>query len=217
MKFTKIKLLSALVSVILLSACGSNTSITGSYKDPALAGKELSYKKIFVAALTPDISTRQKVENSIAQSMMSRGYSVVKSIDIFTPDFRSNAGGKSDLVLEKIRGTNSDAILTVSLTNKESESRYVPGSSYPVGTYSYYGSFGGYWGNNYVMMEDPGYYTVDKTYFIETNLYDAKSEKIVWSAQSKTLNPSDIDGFLKEYKEAIGKQLVKDGLIKPKE
>jgi hypothetical protein len=210
--FTKSAL--AACSVFLLLGCGSTTSVTGSYKNPAVNTNELQYKKIFIAALTSNVAMRQKVETSLAESVNAHGYTSVKSIDAFTPDFRTSSGSKSELVLQKIHETGSDGILTVALINKETESRYVQGNAYPVNAYPYYGSFGSYWGNWYGPMYEPGYYTTDKTYFIETNLYDAKSEKLVWSAQSQTLNPSDIDDFLAGYKKAIEKQLVMDGLVK---
>jgi hypothetical protein len=216
MKISAKKSALAAFLVSLAVACGSTTDVTGSYKSPEMTANGLQYKKIFIAALTSNVAMRQKVEASLAQSITASGYSAVKSIDVFTPDFQSNAGGKSDLLLQKIQETGSDAILTIALIDKATETRYVPGSSYPVYSHSYYGSFGGYYGNYYGTMYDPGYYTTDKTYFLETNLYDLASEKIVWSAQSETMNPSDIDDFMTGYKKAIQKQLVKDGLVKEK-
>ncbi|MXV51156.1 hypothetical protein GS399_09260 [Pedobacter sp. HMF7647] len=209
---TKITGMMLIISLVM-SACSSTTSVTGSYKDPSFTAAT-EFKKIFVAGLTSNVPARQKIETSMAEAITSRGFAAVKSLDVFTPDFQSSSGSKSDLVLQKIRETGSDGILTVALVNKETESRYVPGSAYPVGAYPYYGTFGGYWGNFYgAGMYDPGYYTTDKTYYVETNLYDAKTEKIVWSAQSQTMNPSNIDDFLAGYKKALAKQLAKDGLI----
>ncbi|WP_315822938.1 hypothetical protein [Paraflavitalea speifideaquila] len=63
-------------------------------------------------------------------------------------------------------------------------------------------------------MWDPGYYTTDKTYFMETNLYDASNEKLIWSAQSETMNPGSIDNFVRDYPKKLVEQLVKDGLLK---
>jgi hypothetical protein len=63
-------------------------------------------------------------------------------------------------------------------------------------------------------MWDPGYYATDKTYFLETNLYDAATEKLVWSAQSETVNPGSIDKFVQDYPKKLIAQMVKDGLLK---
>jgi hypothetical protein len=59
----------------------------------------------------------------------------------------------------------------------------------------------------------PGYYAQDKVYYLETNLYDAQTEQLIWAAQSKTYDPGSIDSFLKGYVQTIYNQMVKDGLI----
>jgi nitrogen regulatory protein PII-like uncharacterized protein len=212
MKILQTKSAIAGISVLLLMGCNATTSITGSYKNPEMNGKTLQYKKIFIAALTPNTAVKSEVESSLAESLTAQGYTAVKSIDIFMPGSQTET--QSDIALQAIRETGSDAVLAVTLVNQENEMRYVPGNSYPVNTYySHYGSFGGYWGSSYNMMYEPGYYTTDKTYFIETNLYDVASQKLIWSAQSQTLNPSDINDFMHGYKKSIRKQLVKDGLV----
>jgi hypothetical protein len=63
------------------------------------------------------------------------------------------------------------------------------------------------------MFYEPGYYVTDKTYFMETNLYDIESNQLIWSAQSETVNPGSIDNFVSTYPQILVDQLVKDGLL----
>ena len=49
---------------------------------------------------------------------------------------------------------------------------------------------------------------------METNIYDAETEELLWSAQSETYNPSDFENFVKGYVNTLFKQLEKDGIIK---
>jgi hypothetical protein len=65
----------------------------------------------------------------------------------------------------------------------------------------------------YPRMYDPGYYVTDKTYFLETNLYDSETEELIWSAQSETVNPGGIDNFVADYPDKLVEQMVKDGLL----
>ncbi len=58
-----------LLLALLISACGSTTSITGSYKAPGVT--TVSYKKIFVSSLNSDPSIRQTVETNIANYLKS--------------------------------------------------------------------------------------------------------------------------------------------------
>jgi len=204
-----------LLLALFISACGSTTSITGSYKAPGVT--TVSYKKIFVSSLNSDPSIRQTVETNIANYLASKGYAAVKSTDVFPVSFHSSGGDKNqDTVLSKIRATNCDAILTIAMVNKETATRYVPGSGgvYPYGV-GYYGTFGAYYGYGYNSFYSPGYYTTDKIYYLETNLYDAATEKLVWSAQSKTYNPSSLDDFLQGYEKAMTQQVARDNLITP--
>lgn len=48
---------------------------------------------------------------------------------------------------------------------------------------------------------------------IETGLFDAKSEKLVWSARSRVLDPDNIDAAIKDYSLAILNQLSVDKII----
>jgi hypothetical protein len=58
---------------------------------------------------------------------------------------------------------------------------YVPGQAYAVpGSYSRWGS---YYGHAY----SPGYVVEDEYVYIETNLYDVATEKLIWSTQSETI------------------------------
>lgn len=204
-----------LFSLLILAACGSTTSITGSYKDSA--APKTAYKKVFVVAITDRASAGQTVENSLAQLISSRGSASLKSTDAMPPNFRSgNSTNDKNAILAKIKETNCDAILTVALINKEHETRYVPGTTnyYPMG-YGYYGGFGAYYAYGYNNFYTPGYYTDDKIYYLEANLYDAANEKLVWSAQSKTYNPTSLDDFLAGYTKALADQMNKDGIMTP--
>ncbi|NCD72362.1 hypothetical protein [Mucilaginibacter agri] len=205
----------ALLAALVISACGSSTSIVGSYKAPGVT--QVAFKNIFVSALTANTSAKQSVETGMAQYLSTKGIAAVKSIDVFPPDFHSSGNDKDkETVLKAIRDKNCDGILTVALVNKETETHYVPGTGvYPAPGFGYYGTFGAYWAYGYNSFYQPGYYENDKVYYIETNLYDAASEKLVWSAQSKTYDPSSLDDFLKGYEKAISEQVVKDGLVAP--
>jgi len=48
---------------------------------------------------------------------------------------------------------------------------------------------------------------------METNLYDAASEELVWSAQSETYSPIDLPTFAQEFADIIISKMKKDGVI----
>lgn len=200
--------------LIFFSACSPSTRITGSWADPTVRQRPLENRSVFIASLTRNIEVRTKLENEMAAQAATRNIKAVKSIETFSPEFYQSLPNKQQL-LSQIQGTGVTSILTVSLIKKESEQRYVRGNTQymPYRTFGWYGGFYNYYNYMYPTLYDPGYYVTDKTYFLESNLYDAKSEKLIWSAQSETVNPGSIDAFVKEYPKVLLAQMVKDGLL----
>lgn len=200
--------------IILVAACSPGTEITGSWKNPK-AG-EGNIRSILVTSLTAKTNARETVEADLARALQSKGYQAVKSIEVMPPSFTDGKEPDREALLDKIKGSGVDAILTVALINKETENRYVPGSyTYePIPRFGYYGRFWGYYNTWYPTLYSQGYYTEDKVYFIETNLYDAKTEDLLWSAQSETYNPGNLASFSKEFSSIVLAKMERDGVIR---
>lgn len=207
-----LKYIPLLLLILFINSCGPSTSITSSYKEPEVS--QANFKKIFIVAMTDRVAARQTVETNIAQLLSTRGVAALKSVDKLPPGFRTPDNHKDkDLILQKIREANCDGIMTIALVDEQHETRYVPGTTYYPTAYPYYGAFGSYYAYGYNSFSSPGYYTNDKIYFLEANLYDANTEKLVWSAQSKTYNPESLNSFLKGYSKALAEQMNKDGIM----
>ncbi|EHQ29158.1 DUF4136 domain-containing protein [Mucilaginibacter paludis] len=202
-----------LVIATMLAACSTTTMVSSSWRKPAATAN--GFHHIFIAALTREVSTKQSIEVGLQSLLEQKGLKVTKSGDVFPPTFSTRSGQQRDLVLGKIQETNADGILTVNLLRRETETHYVPGSGYwnPGMRWGYYNRFWSYYNNWYPQVYNPGYYDQTKVYYIETNLYNAKTEELIWTAQSKTYDPSNIKSFLKGYIDAIYDRMVKDGLI----
>lgn len=211
---THFKYIAFLLFAIMLNACGTSTMITGSWRKPNATAN--GYHNIFIAAMSSNIPAKQAVEAGLQAQLQQKGLTVVKSVDVFPPNFSTQTGQKKELVLSKIQSTNADGILTIALLKKETENRFIrTGSGYwnPGIRYGYYNRFWNYYSNWYPSLYAPGYYDQEQVYYLETNLYDAKTEELIWAAQSETYDPSSIDSFLKGYVKSILEQMQKDGLI----
>jgi hypothetical protein len=120
----------------------------------------------------------------------------VRSLDYFPVSFREKAPASREKMMEKIKELNCDLIFTITLVEKSSETRYVQSGLGFYGPYAGYGlQFRGFYSYWYPYYFDPGYYVTDKTYFMEGNLFDAKSETLIWSIQTRTINPASIERF----------------------
>lgn len=208
----KLNYLLALVLIAMVSACSPSTKIIGSWTGPNTPSEP--YKSIFVTAISENLVARQTIENDIDAMLEKDGVEAKSSFEIIPPGFKATAENK-DATVAAIRDGGSDAILTIALLDQTSETRYVPGTTMysPMGYGGYYGRFSGYYSYYNPVMYSPGYYSTDKNYYLEINLYDAKTEELVWSAQSETTNPSSIETFSNSFSQLVVNQLIKDGLI----
>ncbi|ARS36529.1 hypothetical protein [Pontibacter actiniarum] len=208
--------IAARVFAVLILACSwgctPSTRITGTWKNPEVESR--SYDKVVVAALTDNIRARQTVETDMQNQLQQRGITATRSIDLFPPTV-SRSGPDVNLLLQKVKDQHYGAILTVALLDEETDTRYVPGGyGYtPMTRYGWYGRFRGYYTYWYPTLYDPGYYTEEKVYFLETNLYDTETERLLWSAQSKSYSPASLRKASETLAELTVAQMARESII----
>jgi hypothetical protein len=205
-----------IVKLLLLCAvfvsCAPVAEITGSWKTPRPLSRD--YNTILVSSLNSDVIARSRVESDMANSLSKYGVRAIKSIDEFPPNIKNDSLDKETIMMN-VKNNNIDGILTVALLRKETVSRYVPGNyPYPVSRFGYYGNFWGYYSYWHPYAYSPGYYEQNDIYYFEINLYDARTEDLIWSAQSETYDPRDLYRFSKEFSEVITSKMKADGVIK---
>jgi hypothetical protein len=212
-KLNKIQLIliSSLLLLFAFSCRTSSTMITGTWERE---GIEKDYNHILVASLSTNVNLKASMERAMEQSLREKGVEASQSIDLIPPKFVDDEDQKRKII-NAIRDDGVDAILTVSIIDKDTETRYTPGSAAyaPYPRHRFYGNFWGYYNHWYPRFYTPGYYSEDKIYFIETNLYDAETEDLIWSAQSQTYNPTDIESLSRDFVEEIVGRLAEDNII----
>jgi len=216
-------------SLVLLSSCTPSSKLMSSWKPEESKAK--NYSKIGVMVLSPKTTNRLAAEDVIVNHFKEKNVSAVPTYDVFPLAGKmempvdTSAASKEFMegFKQKVRKNKYDALMLVTLIDKQKEQRYVEGMSVGVGVGGYYGGgyYGGgsysgsnYYGNNtpyagsgyagqpgyasyysYNMghMYEPGYYVEDVTYYIEFTLYDVETEKLLWAGQTKTVNYSSIN------------------------
>jgi len=177
--------------------------------------KEKPYKNIYIMGLfnNPTVSAIQEYELAIEAN--SRRYTTHRNREEFPYIFENPADGK-ELLLQKVKSLGCDAIFITTLKDIHSESYYVSTSSIGVGVggynpyNGYYNNFNSYYSGYYAETSLSGYYQTDKYYFIESNLYDANTFELLWSVQSQSYNPTDIEKVSKDYCHILFKDLEKE-------
>ena len=211
----KLRIFPLLILYIIMWGCGPTQKITGSWASPEATAKG-PYNKVFVVVLSPNSTANYDIEAQMANTLISRGFKVLRSTDIFPPKFSITQDLTREQLTEAISKRGCDAVLMLSLLDSKEVESYNPGTVYAPVNYGYYGSYYGYYNHYYPEVYSPGYYSVDKTYYLETNLYDLKDDILLWSVQSEARNPKDINTWFKTYSNMLISHLKSKGLNQKK-
>ena len=213
----KIKFLVVPLLALMVSACGPSQKITNSWINPEAASRD-PYKSIFVIVLSQNTGNSFSVEDRMAGIISSRGQKAVVSSSVFPPKLSISDDFTREDMAAAIKRTGCDALFMISVLDVQSVETYQPGRAYYPMNYGMYGSYYGYYSYYSPMVYSPGYYTTNKTYYIETNFYDVNEDLLLWSIQSEAYNPSSIDKWFDQYSYDLLNELANEGLIddKPK-
>lgn len=202
----KIKLFFSALVIGLLVACGPSVTLTKTWTDPSLNADTKPFNKVLVIAQLKDDSTRRIAEDKIVASSPRGNF--IQSYNYLKPSEK-----EEKLVISELTNDGIDGIILMRLTDIEKSTSYVPGTTY-YGGWGYRGGFYGGYGYGY---GSPGYYQEDKTYYIEANIYDVKTNKLLWTGTLSTVNPSKLDTTLDAIIATIKTELNNKGLIKKEE
>lgn len=213
MKKTLWFLIGLLIVVIFYSAC-SSANITSSWSAKNVNTHTGEINKILVLGVfnNKDRALREKIEQEFKARLVKEGYEAASSFEEYGPVYFEKMD--ESMALQKLKYKNIDAVLTITLLNKDKEERYVRGSIYP-SFFTLYNSFWGYYNTYYPIIYDPGYYTTTTNYFFETNLYTlTNKDNLLYSVQSRSFEPTSASSLATDYSRAIIQDMKKKGVIR---
>ncbi|WP_310380107.1 hypothetical protein [Flavobacterium sp.] len=211
-----------LLSTIFLMSCVSNTSIVNSWRDSETTVANQEFKKVLIVALVKDEATRRITENKI-----------VRSNTIFHSSFLFLNGTNLELTkaqkLKILEDENFDGVVTMRLVSTEKETNYIPGTN----TSLYFGGMGGLYGNGMYgglygngfgnwygayanNFYTPSYYQETTNYFVETNIFSLKQNKLIWTGTTKSSNATDVALTVDSIIATVITEMRKDGSLPKK-
>jgi hypothetical protein len=202
---------------MLLAGCAT-TSFTSVWKAPD--AQPLQFKagdKVVAMVIADATGLRRSGEANLADELDKRG---LKGIPAYTliPDSDIKDEAKAKAAIE---ASGAVGVILMRPMGKEQKVTSTPSMYYGA---SYYGSpyYGGMWGGGYYGhgwgggVYDPGTIRTDTYVSIETVIYDLRQNKLVWAGQTKTMNPSDVEGFVTDLATAVSKELRESGMVAAK-
>jgi hypothetical protein len=163
--------------------------------------------KIMIIAIAKKPANKRTLEEEFVKSITLLGTDAVPSYAIL-PD---NKDSDKDAIAAKMKELGADAVLITRIASRDTVYNYVPDQYAPP---PYYCTWQGYCEFGFNNMSTPGYVDEVKYATMETNLYDAGNDKLVWSASSETEIIGTDQKFIKSYVNAIVKKMVKQKFLR---
>jgi len=197
--YTKFIFSALLLFLITLAGCAKKPTIDDFWIDEAYDGQQ--YGNVLVIAAAEKITFRNIFEEEFVNQLRSQGINAIPSYHILP----YNNMLTRELVLSAIEQSDIDSVLITSLVsrNKMKVSYAIKGHN----PYDFYR-------NTYLVIRKPSKtatYEVD-ILFLKTNLYDVRTEKLIWSVTSESKIMYKIKS-LKSIISLVITKLRKDGLI----
>ena len=202
-----------LVGLLILNSCVSSY-ITSTWKASEAAGQDMNKIMVLGIIREADRTLRVNMENHLAGDITALGYNVHAAYQLFGPKEFENL--TEPQAMEQLKNKGFDAVLTIVLLDKQKEKLYVPGSI----LYSPYGAYHdrlyGYYHSINNRISSNGYYQMTTRYFWESNLYDLRSDKLLYSVQTQSFDPVSTNALAHEYGQKIVQSMVGSKVLQKK-
>jgi hypothetical protein len=199
----KLKNIMLLITLISVGAC-STSKITHSWKAQEAPLK--NYNKILVLGFirNDDRNLEEQMENHFVGDLQTLGYNAVSSLKEYGPKVFDKIAEEEGIA--KLKNSGFDAVVTIVLLKKEKERKYIhPTYNTRIWSYRY---------NIYNMIYEPGYYVIDTKYYWESNFYDMSNQKLIYSVQTQSFDPTDVESLGHEYGKMIVKNMINQDILK---
>jgi hypothetical protein len=197
--YTKLFCSALILFLIALTGCAKKPTVSELWLDESFKG--MQYGKILVIGAAEKITFRNLFEGELVSQLKSKGIDAIPSYEILP----YNNMLTRETVLTAVEKSDIDSVLITSLVERSKRTVYysVDGGN----PYVYYNGL-------YKTINSPSKkasYDIE-ILFLKTNLYDVKSEKLIWSMTSE----SEYRYTIKSLNSAISLVIAKlkeDGLI----
>lgn len=194
-----------IIAGILISGC-AGTTLKDTYVNESLSGKPVS--DILVIAVTENERIRRSFEEKFVKQFVAEGIEAISSFDAIT--IKDTNKLEKEAIVKAVDKFNNDAVIITHLKGIKEKEVYTPPTRTPV--YHNYGYYG-YYNYVYDYVYTPGYSKIHTIVRLETNLYDVKTEKLIWSGVSETMDAKSNMQLIEEVIAVVVKELRKKNLL----
>lgn len=204
------RLFVVLILALQMVAC-SSTKLAESWEAPDI--DEPPASKIFLIALIKDPVTRRFFEQHFVEEARNKGVNVIPSYE-YMPNATDH--DQKEEVVKLVNELGVDGVLVAQLKGLQKDYKYMPSRLdwFPDAYSSMF--FYDYYYQSYRAIYRPGYVGSDNYFSVQLRYFSAKSEKMLWAANTVTKNPRSVVGTIKQIADEVLSDLTGSSLVKAK-
>lgn len=191
---------------LLVSSCAT-TTLTTSWHDTAFTAQS-PIDDVLVIGITNEETVRRLYEDGFVAKFSDAGLHAYPSYTLNIPDIKPTRKA----VAAAVAAADARYVLITRHVSTDTKQHYRPPE--PVYVDPYYSRMDRYYPLVYrEAYYRPGYTYSVTTVLLESNLYDAATGKLIWSAQSKSVDPAMTQKYLDELIGVFAQNLRESGFL----
>jgi len=187
---------------MLFTISCAGTKLISTWKDDTFEGGYL--ESVMVVALSDNPGNRRLFEDTFVKQLEGRGVKAVSSAAVLPPEMELT----EHTIRAKAEELALDGIFVSHMVGAGEKTVYHPPAVTP-----WYNCFSDYYAQSCEITRQPGYYTQHRYVRLENNLYATKTDKLIWSSSSETVDAKTVNAGIQSLSDVIMKRLRKDNLI----
>jgi hypothetical protein len=201
-------LIITIISPIIFTSCGPTTEIIGEWSEDEY--KTGSIDKLLILGIVDQKKPllKRRFEDGLVEAFKRAGIDAIASIDYMPYDEIVDSTS-----FEKyFKDLELDAVLVSRLVGIDKERKVEAGYAYVTP----YNSYHGFYGHYYAAVQyanSSSYLSKNVVVVIETNLYETKDKKLIWSGISETVDPNKASDVIKSLGTALVDKLSSEGFL----
>lgn len=185
--------------MLLLGACYASTTVDQVWTTPVRA--EPPMQRVVTIMISPNVTMRRASEDRLAIDLAKQGVQA-------TPGYQVFQDGATDVqqlepMKAHLKELGYDGVVTMRIVEREQQLETAPAT---------FDGYWGYWGPGYWGGYSGGYVYTETIYRVESAAYSLRNGQLLWTALTKTVDPSSSHDLVKETTKIIASQLTERGL-----
>jgi len=173
---------------------------------PPLAVKQGD--KVVAMVISKVESTRKKDEDAICDELRARGFRPIPSYTLVPTDQVDD----QEKALATLRNSAATAIFAARPISVDTSEKYVP-TQWADGTPLM--DFGSFYNLGWQSQTTPAHTVTTTVVRVQLLVYSLPQGKLLWSADSETTDPGQLDSFFAELVKTAAAQMTKEGVLAP--